>query len=47
MRFIFILVEPAVSENVGASARAIKTMGFHEMRLVNPCSYKNPEKQEN
>ena len=31
----FILVEPAVPENVGAAARAIKTMGFTSLRLVN------------
>lgn len=31
----FILVEPAVPENVGAAARAIKTMGFASLRLVN------------
>jgi len=32
----FILVEPAVPENIGAAARAIKTMGFSKLRLVNP-----------
>lgn len=40
MHISFILVEPAVPENVGAAARAIKTMGFTELRLVNPCDYK-------
>ena len=30
----FILVRPKVPQNVGASARAIKTMGFKELRLV-------------
>lgn len=39
MKISFILVEPAVPENVGAAARAIKTMGFHDLRLVNPCDY--------
>ena len=39
MQFSFILVEPAVPENVGAAARAIKTMGFTDLRLVNPCDY--------
>lgn len=34
---VFILVEPARAENVGAAARAIKTMGFHQLWLVNPC----------
>lgn len=32
----FILVEPAVSENIGAAARAIKTMGFSSLVLINP-----------
>jgi tRNA/rRNA methyltransferase len=35
----FILVEPAVPDNVGAAARAIKTMGFRSLRLVNPCDH--------
>ncbi len=43
MIFCFILVEPAVPGNVGASARAIKTMGFSHLRLVNPCSHLNRE----
>jgi tRNA/rRNA methyltransferase len=39
MNTTFILVEPSVPENVGATARAIKTMGFTDLRLVNPCDY--------
>lgn len=39
MEFTFILVEPAVPENVGATARAIKTMGFKNLALINPCEY--------
>ena len=39
MKVSFILVEPAVPENVGAAARAMKTMGFSDMRLVNPCDH--------
>jgi tRNA/rRNA methyltransferase len=39
MNISFILVEPAVPENVGAAARAIKTMGFTDLRLVNPCNH--------
>lgn len=35
----FVLVGPAVPENVGAAARAMKTMGIGQMRLVNPCDY--------
>lgn len=41
MKIHFILVEPIVPENVGASARAIKTMGFDSLRLVNPCDHLN------
>ena len=39
MNISFILVEPAVPENIGAAARAIKTMGFNDLRLVNPCDH--------
>ena len=35
----FILVEPAVPENIGAAARAIKTMGFKSLRLVKPANH--------
>ncbi|RLM28199.1 tRNA/rRNA methyltransferase [Brenneria alni] len=34
MQFHIILVEPARAENVGAAARAMKTMGFDELRIV-------------
>jgi tRNA/rRNA methyltransferase len=39
----FILVKPAVPGNVGAAARAMKTMGFSKMRLVNPCDHLSME----
>jgi len=39
MDFHFILVEPALPENIGAAARAMKTMGFHLLRLVNPAGH--------
>jgi tRNA/rRNA methyltransferase len=39
MNISFILVEPAVPENIGAAARAINTMGFSDLRLVNPCDH--------
>ena len=45
MEIHFILVEPTVPENVGASARAIKTMGFKSLRLINPCSYLDDKAQ--
>jgi len=35
----FILVEPKVPENLGSAARAIKTMGFKNLSLVNPCEF--------
>ncbi len=43
MDVCFILVEPAVPENIGAAARAINTMGFSELRLVNPRNF--PDKK--
>jgi len=39
MQISFILVEPAVPENVGAAARALKTMGFSGLILINPCDH--------
>ncbi len=36
MEIVFILSSPAREENVGAAARAIKTMGIMGLRLVNP-----------
>ena len=36
MEISFILVEPKVPENIGASARAIKTMGFNSLKIVKP-----------
>jgi tRNA/rRNA methyltransferase len=35
----FVLVEPSRPENIGASARALKTMGFSDLRLVKPCGH--------
>ena len=39
MKICFVLVEPAVPENIGAAARAINTMGFEELRLVNSSNH--------
>ncbi|MFH1161404.1 MAG: tRNA/rRNA methyltransferase [bacterium] len=39
MDISFILVDPAVPENIGATARAIRTMGFTSLRLVNPTGF--------
>ncbi|NOR33426.1 MAG: hypothetical protein GQ579_01970, partial [Bacteroidales bacterium] len=35
----FILYKPAVPGNVGAAARAILTMGFKHLRLIDPCDH--------
>ena len=35
-RVRFVLVEPAHPGNIGSAARAIKTMGFRDLRVVNP-----------
>ena len=43
MRFIIILVAPARAENVGAAARAMKTMGFAELRVVDSEADRQPE----
>lgn len=44
--FVFVMVRPSHPGNVGACARAIKTMGFNRLVLVNPildnvCSHPN------
>ena len=39
----FILVEPAVPGNIGASARALKTMGFESLILINPGQHLSEE----
>jgi tRNA/rRNA methyltransferase len=39
MEIHFILVEPQVPENIGATARAIKTMGFSSLILINPNNH--------
>lgn len=35
----YILNKPAVPGNVGAAARALNTMGFSQLRLIEPCDY--------
>ena len=39
----FVLVEPSHPGNIGAVARAIKTMGFKKLVLVNPKKFPDPE----
>jgi len=43
MRFLIIFVAPARAENVGAAARAMKTMGFAELRVVDSEADRQPE----
>ena len=43
MDLYIILVKPAVPGNIGAAARAIKTMGYHRLRLVAPGDYLGQE----
>jgi len=43
MEICFILYKPAVPGNVGAAARAIRTMGFSELRLIDPCDHLSRE----
>ena len=38
-----VLVETSHPGNLGAAARAMKTMGFRDLRLVRPCSFPSAE----
>ncbi|ACS84382.1 tRNA/rRNA methyltransferase [Musicola paradisiaca] len=42
MQFSIILVAPARAENVGAAARAMKTMGFECLRIVDSQAHREP-----
>jgi tRNA/rRNA methyltransferase len=42
MELIFVLFEPQVPENVGAAARALNTMGFDQLRVVNSQAHLQP-----
>jgi tRNA (cytidine32/uridine32-2'-O)-methyltransferase len=42
-KFEFILVEPSHPGNIGATARAIKNMGFQNLSLVNPKDFPNDD----
>jgi len=39
----FVLIETSNSGNIGAVARAMKTMGLSELALVNPCEFRTYE----
>ncbi|MDQ7882661.1 tRNA/rRNA methyltransferase [Atlantibacter hermannii] len=42
MQFPIILVSPARPENIGAAARAMKTMGFNQLRIVASDAHLQP-----
>ena len=42
-KFDFILVEPSHPGNIGATARAIKNMGFTNLSLINPKDFPNED----
>ena len=42
-KFEFILVEPSHPGNIGATARAIKNMGFKNLSLINPNDFPNDD----
>lgn len=42
MQFHIVLVAPARPENVGAAARAMKTMGFRSLRIVDSEAHRQP-----
>ncbi|MBX2885428.1 MAG: RNA methyltransferase [Granulosicoccus sp.] len=39
----FVLVNTTHAGNIGAAARAMKTMGFSSLRLVEPCKFRTAE----
>ena len=43
IEIVFILYRPGVPGNVGSAARALKTMGFRELRLIDPCDHLSDE----
>ncbi len=42
MQLIFVLFEPQLPENVGAACRALNTMGFDQLRIVNSQAHRQP-----
>ena len=42
MHVSIVLVAPARAENVGAAARAMKTMGFRDLRIVDSDAHLQP-----
>jgi tRNA/rRNA methyltransferase len=42
MHLSIVLVAPARAENIGAAARAMKTMGFTDLRIVDSTATWSP-----
>lgn len=42
MHLSIVLVQPAIAENIGAAARAMKTMGFTDLRIVGSVAHLEP-----
>ena len=42
MHLSIVLVQPARAENIGAAARAMKTMGFSQLRIVASDAWQDP-----
>ncbi|MGC2761011.1 MAG: TrmH family RNA methyltransferase, partial [Candidatus Binatus sp.] len=42
-RFAFVLFRPQSAGNIGAAARALKNMGFDDLRLVAPGTLNSRE----
>ena len=42
MHLSIVLVAPARAENIGAAARAMKTMGFTDLRIVDSIAHLEP-----
>lgn len=42
-RVRIVLVEPSHPGNIGGAARAMKTMGLHDLRVVNPGRFPDPQ----
>lgn len=45
MQISFVLVGPKTPDNIGAAARALKAMGFFDLRLVTPCAFRDDRQQ--
>lgn len=46
MELVFVLAGTRHPGNLGAAARALKTMGFSQLRLVNPCAFRSANAED-